>query len=130
MENKIKTFVFDCFGVVYDPVLNGWYKEYRLKHGLVDDNLLSVFKDFDLGNLSEVDVVDYFSKYEGVTSTKEEIRDQIDNFVKLDLKLVGIIKKLKSKGFKTILLSNANSAFFERKIYPTYPEFKSIFDEI
>ncbi len=130
MNTKINTFIFDCFGVIYEPPLYGWYKENRLKHGYVDENLFKVLKEFDLGNLSEDDMVDYFSKYEGINFTKEKIRDEIDNYLKLDFKLAGIIKNLKSKGFKTILLSNGHTSFFERKIYTTYPEFKSLFDEI
>lgn len=33
MKPQITTFIFDCFGVICDPVLNGWYKENRLKNG-------------------------------------------------------------------------------------------------
>ena len=40
------------------------------------------------------------------------------------------IKKIKSDGYKVVLLSNAHHTFFERKIYSEYPEFKSLFDEI
>ncbi len=130
MQHKINTFIFDCFGVIYDPVLNGWYKENRLKHGFVDENLESVFKDFDLGKLSEDDIVEYFLKYDGVISTKEKLREEIDSFLKLDNNLADTILKLKNKGFKTVLLSNANASFFERKIYTDYPEFKNLFNEI
>ena len=130
MNTPITTFIFDCFGVICDPVLNGWYRDNRLKKGLIDENLKNVFEKFDLGEFSEDDIIDYFSKYEGVDSTKEELRKEIDSYVKLDNKLSNIILKLKNKGFKTVLLSNANASFFERKIYPTYPEFKSLFDEI
>ena len=130
MEPKITTFIFDCFGVICEPVLNGWYRDNRLKKGLVDENLKSVFEKFDLGELSEDDIVDYFLKYDGVNLTKEEMREQIDAYLGIDGELVKVIKSLKSKGFKTALLSNANASFFERKIYPTYPEFKDLFDEL
>lgn len=129
-KNKINTFIFDCFGVICDPVLNGWYKENRVKHGFVDENLQSVFKNFDLGKLSEDDIVEYFLKYDGVNSTKEKLREEIDNYLKLDYNLANIILKLKNKGFKTVLLSNANASFFERKIYKDYPDFKNLFNEI
>ncbi|MFA6386761.1 MAG: HAD family phosphatase [Candidatus Paceibacterota bacterium] len=130
METKINTFIFDCFGVILDPLINGWYKENRLKYGLIDNNLQSFLKEVDLGNASEDDVIDYFMKYDGINSTKEELRKDIDSYLKLDTKLADIIKKLKEKGFKTILLSNANASVFERKIYSTYPEFKGLFDHI
>ncbi len=130
MESQINTIIFDCFGVICDPVLNGWYRDNRLKKGLVDENLKNVFEKFDLGKLSENDIVDYFLKYEGVNLTKEEMREQIDSYLGIDNGLVKIIQSLKNKGFKTVLLSNANASFFERKIYPTYPEFKDLFDEI
>jgi len=130
MDQKINTFIFDCFGVILDPLVNNWYKENRLKYGLIDDNFQSFLKEVDLGNASEDDIVDYFMKYDGVNSTKEEIRKDIDSYLKLDNNLAGIIKKLKEKGFKIVLLSNANASVFERKIYTTYPEFKSLFDNI
>lgn len=130
MKTKINTFIFDCFGVICDPVVNGWYKENRLKYGFVDKNLSTFLKEVDLGNASEDDIVDYFMKYDGVSSTKEELRKDIDGYLKLDTKLADIIKRLKEKGYKTILLSNANNSFFERKVYTTYPEFKNLFDDI
>ncbi len=130
MNTKIKTIIFDCFGVVCDPVLGGWYKDNMLKRGLVDENLPNLFRQFDMGILSEEDIIDYFQKYDGITLTPEELRKEIDLYLRLDNALVDVIKKLRHKGFKTILLSNANNSFFERKIYPTYPEFKTIFDEI
>lgn len=130
MNKIINTFIFDCFGVICEPVLNGWYKENRLKHGFIDENLHEVLKQFDLGMLSEDDIVEYFLKYEGVNSTKETLRKEIDAFLKLDQGLANTIKKLKSAGYKIALLSNANHSFFERKIYIDYPEFQSLFDEI
>ena len=130
MNPKITTFIFDCFGVILDPVLNGWYKENRLKHGLIDNNIQNFLRGFDLGDINEEDVVDYFMKYEGVNSTKEELRKEIDSFLKLDTKLALIINKLKANGYKTVLLSNAGNSFFERKVYTTYPEFKDLFDDI
>lgn len=130
MNTVINTFIFDCFGVLCEPVLNGWYKDNRLKQGFIDENLLHIFEQFDLGFLSEEDIVDYFSKYEGVDSTKEKIRKEIDEYLKIDATLVAVIRALKQKGFKTALLSNANASFFERKVYVDYPEFKNLFDDI
>lgn len=127
---KIKTIIFDCFGVVCGPPLSGWYKDNMLKRGLVDENLPNLFRQFDKGILTEEDIFDYFSKYDGITSTPEEIRKETDIYLSIDNALVGVVKKLRQKGFKTILLSNSNHNFFERKIYPTYPEFKNLFDEI
>jgi epoxide hydrolase-like predicted phosphatase len=130
MEKKVTTFIFDCFGVICDPLLNTWYKQKSAKHGFVDDNLQNIFKSYDLGEMSEDDVVEYFMKYDGINSTKEEIRKEIDDLLKLDTNLADLIKKLKQKGFKIALLSNANHSLFERKIYTTYPDFKNLFDEI
>jgi putative hydrolase of the HAD superfamily len=129
-STKITTFIFDCFGVVCSPVLNKWYKVNSQLYRFIDENLQNVFRQFDLGKLSEDDMADYFLKYKGINLTKEEIRKEIDGYLTLDVGLVDIIKKLKQKGFKVALLSNANSSFFKRKIYPTYPELKNLFDEI
>jgi putative hydrolase of the HAD superfamily len=130
MHPKINTIIFDCFGVICDPVINGWYKEHRLKKGFVDDNFKKMLIQSDLGKLSENDIFEYIMKYEDINFSKEELRNEIDSYLTLDTKLADIIKKLKSKGYKTVLLSNSNSTFFERKVYSTYPEFKNLFDEI
>ena len=130
MNTKINTFIFDCYGVVCDPVLGGWYKENMLKRGLADENLKNIFEEYDLGKISEDDVLSYFLKYDGVTSTREELRKDIDSYLKLDVKLADVILKLKNKGFKTMLLSNSNYAFFKRMVYPTYPQFKNLFNKI
>lgn len=130
MDTQINTFIFDCFGVICDPVLNGWYKENRLKHGKVDENIKKIFRKFDLNIMSEDDILEYFLKYDGVKSDKEKLREDIDNYLRLDQSLIDIIKKMRNQDFKIVLLSNANNSFFERKVYPTYPEFKNLFDEI
>ncbi len=127
---NITTFIFDCFGVVCEPAMYGWYRDHRLVHGFIDENLEAVFREFDLGNVSEEEIVTYFSKYEGVGSPKEKIAEEIDGYLKIDVGLVLLIKKLRRNGFKTALLSNANHTFFDRKVYTTYPEFKNLFDEI
>ncbi len=129
-SNLITTCIFDCFGVIYDPFLMGWYKDHSTKHDFVDEKLHEVLKQFDLGKLSEEDVLDHFSKYKGITLNKTDLRDHIDTYLRLDTKLVDMIKQLKDGGYKTVLLSNANHTFFDRKIYPTFPQFKDIFDEI
>jgi HAD superfamily hydrolase (TIGR01509 family) len=126
----ITTLIFDCFGVICDHVIGGWYHANRLEKGFPDENIKNVLHKFDLGEFSEDDIVDYFSKYDGVNSTKEELREQIDSYLNINLPLTKIIKELRNKKFKTVLLSNANASFFERKLYPTYPEFVKLFDKI
>jgi putative hydrolase of the HAD superfamily len=130
MEQKINTFIFDCFGVICNPPISNWYKENMVNRGFVNHNFLNTLKDFDLGNLSEKDLYKCFSKYEGIISNEKEIQEQVDSHLGIDSKLINIILKLKNKGFKIVLLSNGHNSFFERKIYKTYPEFKSLFDKI
>jgi len=130
MESKIKTFIFDFFGVICDPVLNSWYKDNRLKNGLVDGNIHNIFRQFNLGIKSEDDIVDYFLKYDGVNVTKEKLHEDLDNYLKIDKNLVKNIEHLKSRGYKTILLSNGNNSFFEKIISIKYPNFRNCFDEI
>lgn len=127
---NINTFIFDCFGVVCSPPLSSWYRDKSLKHGFVDEKLPGILREFDLGNLSEDDIVGYFLKYDGINSTAEKIRSEIDGYLKLDDKLADLISQLKNRGFKTVLLSNGNASFFERKIYQDYPKFKNLFEEI
>ena len=130
MESKINTFIFDCFGVVCSTPFFSWQKDNMTARGLTDNKIWDIYRESDLGNLKEEDVALYFSKYQGITSTKEQIQEQVDNYLSIDGKVVKIIRELKQKGFKIVLLSNGNNSFFERKVYPTYPEFKSLFDEI
>ncbi|MDB5190395.1 MAG: superfamily hydrolase [Parcubacteria group bacterium] len=126
----ITTLIFDCFGVVCQPVLNGWYKQHHERTGFVDENLSDVFKKLDLGTISEDDVLTYFSQYEGALKNTQELREEIDSFLGLDTEVVKTIEELKAKGYKIALLSNGNNGFFERKIYTTYPEFKGLFNAI
>lgn len=126
----ITTLIFDCFGVVCLPVLNGWYKQHSERTGFVDENLPALYRKFDLGVISEDDVLKYFSEFEGASKDLQELREEIDSFLGLDAGVVETIKELRGKGYKTALLSNGNSGFFERKIYTTYPEFKGLFDTI
>jgi putative hydrolase of the HAD superfamily len=130
MNTKINTFIFDCFGVICDPVFNAWYRDNMLRRGLKDDNLLNIFTQHDLGKFSEEEVITYFSNLEGITSTKDKIREEIDSYLKLDEELADIILQLKKKGYKTMLLSNADANYFEKKVYVKYPHFKDLFDEI
>lgn len=126
----ITTVIFDCFGVVCLPVLNGWYKQHSERTGFVDENLPTLFRKFDLGIISEDDVLKYFSEFDGATKDLQKLREDIDSYLGLDTGVVETIKELRRNGLKTALLSNGNSGFFERKIYTTYPEFKELFDTI
>lgn len=130
MQPSITTFIFDCFGVVCAPVLNQWYIDHRVSKGFIDEALLGVFHRFDLGQLTEEDIADYFSRYDGVQATREEIMQQIDGYLRLDRELVSSIKRLRERGFKIALLSNANATFFHRLVYKVYPDFQGLFDEI
>ncbi|MCC6323845.1 HAD family phosphatase [Candidatus Nomurabacteria bacterium] len=130
MDKKITTFIFDCFGVVLSPVISDWYRINRTNKGFVDKNFQNLLKEFDLNNLSEDDIAMYFSKYEGMTLSKEKIQEEIDNGLKMDHVLVHMIQQLKNKGYKIALLTNANASFFERKVYKVHPNFKDLFNEI
>jgi HAD superfamily hydrolase (TIGR01509 family) len=130
MKPKINTFIFDCFGVICRQVYYSWYRDNRLNKGHADPDVLSIFKKFDLGIMSEDDMIDYFLSYEGISVTRDELKKQIDTYLDIDMKLVKFIQNLQTRGFKIALLSNANISFFERKLYPTYPVFKTLFDEM
>lgn len=127
---QITTIIFDCFGVICSPVLNGWYKKYTEENGFVDNNISAVLEKFDLGKLSENDIIEYFSKYNNIQVSKEVLRQEIDSFLSINRDLEKYITHLKNKGLKIALLSNGNVSFFKRKIYPTYPEFQGLFHEI
>lgn len=130
MDKQITTLIFDCFGVICTPVLNNWYKENSIKLDLVDENLLDTFRHFDLGHMTEDDMLEYFLKYKGVNLNKVQLREEIDSYLDIDNNLVELMRQLKQSGYKIVLLTNANHAFFERKIYTQYPEFKNLFTEL
>ena len=129
-SSKINTFIFDCFGVVCEDDLHNWIKKNESDGVILKINRSELFKEFDLGKISENDLLDYFINKENVNLTREKLQEELDGYLNLDIKLTDIIIKLKNKGFKIVLLSNANASFFERKIYPTYPNFKDLFNEI
>ncbi len=119
MNSPLTTFIFDCFGVICEPILYGWYKAHQQKTGFVDEELTSTLRQFDLGLLSEENMVEYFMKYEGVTSTREELRNELDNYFKLDEKLLSFMQELKGKGFKicscpTRITGSSNGRYIPR----------------
>jgi HAD superfamily hydrolase (TIGR01509 family) len=129
MENKINTFIFDCFGVILRPVVMSWYEKHLAQPNVEDTEFRSLLRDFDLGKVSEIQMTEYLSgRYP--SQSPQEIREEIDNFLNIDRALVNKILELKSKGHKLVLLSNANGNFFTRKVDVVYPEFKKLFDEL
>ena len=129
-NKKITSIIFDCFGVLADPVLSYWYRDNYLNLGLVDAELEATLRRFDLGELTEDDIFDRFSKYEGITATRDEIRKQTDLYMKLNKELIKVIRGLRTNGYQIVLLSNANHSFFDRKIFAEFPDFKELFDYI
>lgn len=124
------TYIFDCFGVICEPLVVGWYKEHRSQYGRSDDNFDAMLRDFNLGTITEDDVVEYFYTYKGNTFTQEEILHGIDNRLHINEPLVEILRELKKEGHTLILLTNANHHFFRTKLYIKYPYFTSLFDDI
>lgn len=126
----IKTVIFDCFGVICHPVVSEWFKRNVTDHGYSDEKLPAILERFDLGELSEDDLIDHFLAYEWLDSSKESVKDEIDSYLSFDKDIIRTIEKLQGSGFTTALLSNGNESFFERTIYRDYPGFKDLFDEI
>jgi putative hydrolase of the HAD superfamily len=108
----------------------GWYKEHSEAHGFNDEYFKTMLDEFNLGNITEDDVIERFSKYQGITSTKEQIREELASRLHINEPLISLIQQLREKGYNTVLLTNANHIFFETYLYPKYPNFKSLFDDI
>lgn len=128
-DKLVTTFIFDCFGVICSSVYSTWYRENMDAHELVDPSFLEKCSQFDIGDLSEDAFVEYLLDFKK-TITKEELLKEVDANLKFNTPLANVIKKLRTNGFKIVLLSNAGNDFFERKVYVDFPEFKSLFDEI
>jgi epoxide hydrolase-like predicted phosphatase len=96
---------------------------------LVDPSFLAKCRELDIGNLSEDSFVEYLLRFKN-TITKEELQKEVDANLKFNIPLAEVIRKLRTNGFKIVLLSNAGNDFFQRKVYVDFPEFKSLFDEI
>lgn len=129
-DKNIKTIIFDCFGVIADPILSFWYRDNYVNKGFVDTELPATLRRFDLGQLTEDDIFDRFSKYDGVTVDKEIIKIQADAYTKLNDDLINLIGNLRTCGYEIVLLTNANHSYFERKIFVDFPDFKDLFDHI
>ncbi len=130
MSSKLKTIIFDCFGVLADPVLSLWYRDNCVSKGFIDAELSNTLRRFDLGELTEDDIFDRFSKYEGITAERQTIRAQADSYTKLNDALIELIQKLRNQKYEIVLLTNANHSFFDRKIFVDFPEFKNLFDHL
>lgn len=130
MNPRITTIIFDCFGVICNPPIGTWYKTHMLGQGRSDEMFESTVRKFDLGDITEEGLCEYFAAYAGIADSPQEIRKQIDGYLSVDADLLHLIARLRQRGFTVALLSNGNHALFERKIYAEYPEFKQSFDHI
>ncbi|CAN5390148.1 HAD family phosphatase [soil metagenome] len=101
----IKAIIFDCFGVLYPHSSGNFFDKYKdlfdSNPGIIDDLNLQI----DLGKINRTQ---FFEGLEKVTKIPAlSIKDEFDSEQHSpDLKLVDIIKKLKTK-YKIALLSNA-----------------------
>ncbi len=100
MDKNITTFIFDCFKVFLTPPLSAWYEKNIANTVHSDPNFVNIVRDSDLGILSEDEFSDYLLSHHWIKSTKKELLDEIDQLCVLDTKLVDVVQKLKSKGYK------------------------------
>jgi HAD superfamily hydrolase (TIGR01509 family) len=119
-----KVLIFDCFGVVVSSLLGRWVKDVSIYDSLPDE----FFVRIDKGEISEQDALLQLSKL--VNRDSKVVRKEIDSYFEPNTTLIDFIKKLRSKGYKIILLSNASHSFFERFVFVEHPWFAKLFDDI
>jgi putative hydrolase of the HAD superfamily len=131
MHPTINTLIFDCFGVICDPLLMGWYKEKSTRYNFTDPTFRTMLDAFNLGTITEEDVINHFLTYKDIPScTREQLRREIESQLHINESLVALIQQLKKQGYTIVLLTNANMTFFETQLYPKYPYFKTLFDDM
>lgn len=121
---KKSTIIFDCFGVIAGRVLGKWIPD----NLGVDFDPSELFDKHDLDEIKEHELLAHLAELVG--RDPSIVRKEIDSNFKLNVPLVDFIKQLKQKGYKIVLLSNANHSFFDRYVFVRHPDFKNLFDDI
>jgi HAD superfamily hydrolase (TIGR01509 family) len=100
----LKAIIFDCFGVIY-PQASGVFFD---KHKSLFQEHLKAMDELNLKiDLGEISRDKFFAGLEKVTGiSAKAIQSEIDSQLRVDHKVIDLIKKLKRK-YKIGLLSNA-----------------------
>jgi len=135
MERDMKAIIFDLFGVIYKDRWKEWLKENKpkLEKFVVQSNLPLKNKGlrleypdyyFDLIRLnndlstkpaiSDKQFYDILSQASGIS--EKDIRYVIHDTSVLNYEIVGLIKELKSKGYKIGLITNGNKKIVDEFI--------------
>lgn len=127
-NSTYKTIIFDFFGVISSRVMQTWFVDnfgdsQKTKEEFEHYALLQ-----DLGKMSQQEVYEKLAQSTGKST--ETISDEMDPYLTLNHHLIEYINRIKGKGYKIAILSNASNDFFEDKIYPKYPWLKDLFEEI
>ena len=110
--NILKAVIFDFGGVMADEGFKEGLKTIGIKNRLDPDNFFKTAEeliyqtDYIIGRTDESTFWNTLREKTGVTETDEELREEILKRFALRTKMINLVKKLKSSGLATAILSD------------------------
>ncbi|PIR04634.1 MAG: hypothetical protein COV57_03375 [Candidatus Liptonbacteria bacterium CG11_big_fil_rev_8_21_14_0_20_35_14] len=107
----ISTFIFDLGGVVLSRGLWDFRAYLEKTYSLSEKKVFDVFinkyyKPYFSGELSEIDFWEHIKKDLNINEDYKVLKNELLGFFILNEDVVGLINKLRKKGYKTCLLSD------------------------
>jgi HAD superfamily hydrolase (TIGR01509 family) len=107
---EVRAVVFDCFGVLYPVAIDIFFEKHKECFGNNNTYLEELNNQVDLDIINNTQFYKKIAEKTGLA--EEEIRKEIEGVLRVDRRLIELIKKLK-KHYKIGLLSNAGTEEIE-----------------
>ena len=131
----LKAVIFDFGGVMADEGFKEGLKTIGIKNRLDPDNFFKTAEeliyqtDYIIGRTDESTFWNTLREKTGVTETDEELREEILKRFTLRTKMINLVKKLKSSGLATAILSDQTNWLDDiNQKQPFYHHFDYIFN--
>jgi len=124
VKNDIKAVIFDFFDVIHTDPQKAWLNANGLERTSV---FAKAATRLDLGEIDIDEYLKLMSQGHG-SKTADEVRAEYAKYMKLDKKLVQLIKDLRRADYKIALVSNAHT----NELRPVLKRYKlePLFDEV